>query len=666
MDTSKERILELRRQLNQYAKEYYVNDAPSVPDSEYDRLMNELIELEREHPEYSDPLSPTKRVGGIVLDGFVKVTHDKPMLSMGDVFSYDELKGWAADIQKQVGKVSYSVENKIDGLAMSVRYHDGKFFQAVTRGDGTVGEDVTENVKTIRSIPMEIDCKEDLEVRGEVFMPHASFEKLNEKQKAEGKPLFANPRNAAAGSIRQLDSAVAASRKLDAIFYYVPDAEALGFHKHSESIQWIASLGFHTNPHNRVYSDINDVIAWIDEMAAQRDSLPFPIDGMVLKVDDLALEERLGYTIKTPKWEIAYKFPAEEAMTLLEDIFVTVGRTGRITPNAKLTPVRLAGTSVSAATLHNEDLIKEKDIRIGDMVVVHKAGDIIPEVISSVKEKRDGSQVPYIFPHICPVCGSPLLRLEQEADYYCINADCPARVTSSIAHFASRDAMDIDGLGEKRVEQLHAAGLLNTVEDIYQLKEHREQILSLDKFKDISCNKLLAAIEASKQNSLEKLIYGLGIRQIGAKAAMVLAKHFDTMNRLMEASHEELCQISDIGSITADALIAFFSDEKNRQMIEALEEDGLNMICIKGEIRQSIFTGKTCVLTGTMQKYSRKQAQELLESLGAKVAGSVSAKTDYVIFGEEAGSKLDKARTLGVETMDEEQFLAAVNESLAG
>ncbi len=652
-----ERIQELRSLLNQYGYEYYVLDQPTVSDAEYDRLMQELIALEQKHPEDYDALSPTQRVGGTVLEGFTKVTHDRPMLSMGDVFSYDELRQWCAGIEQAVGPTSYSVENKIDGLAMSLTYRNGRFFQAVTRGDGTVGEDVTENVKTIRSIPLVIPYTGDFEVRGEVYMPIAAFEKLNEKQLAEGKPLFANPRNAAAGSIRQLDSRVAASRSLEAIWYYLPDGQHYGFARHSECLDWLKKLGFRTNPRNRVLSDVEEIIAWIEDMAAQRDTLPFPIDGMVLKVDDLALEEQLGYTIKTPRWEIAYKFPAEEAVTTLRDIVLTVGRTGAVTPNAVLDPVRLAGTQVSAATLHNEDMIREKDLRIGDQVVVHKAGDIIPEVVRALKEKRDGSQVPYVFPKTCPICGSPLHRAPDEAATYCVNMDCPARVVTSIVHFASRDAMDIEGLGEKRVEQFREQGWLMTVDDIYHLKEKKDEILQLDKFGEKSYQKLIAAIEGSKANSLEKLLYGLGIRQVGAKAAAVLAEHFHTMDRLRQASLEELCAIRDVGAVTAEEIRTFFDDEKNQRLLAQLEEDGVNMVCLTADTEQSFFTGKTCVLTGTLSRYSRKEAEDLLSHLGAHVSGSVSKKTDYVIYGEAAGSKLDKARQLGVATLSEDEFL---------
>ena len=660
MDTI-ERIKQLRKLLNQYGYEYYVLDQPTVSDAQYDQLMEELIKLEAEHPEEYDPLSPTQRVGGAVLDEFEKVEHDRPMLSMADVFSYEELREWFAGIERQVGKTEYSVENKIDGLAMSLLYRNGRFFRAVTRGDGVVGEDVTSNVLTIKSIPMEIDYQGDFEVRGEVYMPIASFEALNKKQEEQGKPLFANPRNAAAGSIRQLDSKIAGSRNLDAIWYFLPDGEHYGFTKHSDTLEWLKKLGFKTNPRNRVMDNVEDIIAYIEETNQVRKDLPFAIDGMVIKVNDIELEEQLGYTVKTPKWEIAYKFPAEEVITTLEDIFLTVGRTGKITPNAKLTTVQVAGTKVSFATLHNQDYINEKDIRVNDRVVVRKAGDIIPEVVRVIPETRDGSQVPYIFPKVCPVCGSTLHRFEDEAAHYCVNADCPARVITSIAHFASRNAMDIEGLGEKRVEQFHNSGYLNTVDDIYHLVDKKEEILNLDKFGEKSFNNLITAIENSKSNSLERLLFGLGIRQVGEKAADVLAQHFESLDNLMKASYEELCKIDDVGAITADAIVSFFQDEKNIALIEALRNDGVNMKVDKREIQESFFTGKTCVLTGTLEQYSRKEAETILTNLGAKVSSSVSKKTDYVIYGAEAGSKLTKAQELGVNTMTELEFLEIIN-----
>ena len=658
---SEDRILALRRQLNQYNYEYHVLDHPTVSDAEYDQLMRELITLEQQHPELFDPNSPTQRVGGQVLEEFNKITHKRPMLSLGDVFNKEELFEFARKAEAEVGPVEYCCECKIDGLAMSLNYQGGRFQYAVTRGDGVVGEDVTHNVRTIKSIPMEIDYEGELEVRGEVYMPKASFERLNQKRRENGEEEFANPRNAAAGSIRQLDSKVAASRGLDALWYHVPQGPQLGHHQHSQSLDFIHSLGFRINPLNRLCRNMEEVWQFVEDLTLMRSDLPYEIDGIVIKVNDYEKQQQLGFTAKTPKWAIAYKFPAEEAVTRLENIFVTVGRTGKITPNAQLTPVRLAGTSVGFAQLHDEDMIKDKDIRIGDYVVVHKAGDIIPEIVASVPEKRDGSQVPYVFPKVCPVCGMPLVRYPDEAHHFCINNDCPARVVESIAHFCSRDAMNIDGLGVKRVELFHSQGWLNTVEDIYTLKDHYDEILETPKMGKKSADNLLEAIENSKQNSLEKLLYGLGIRQIGEKAAKILAYRFETMQALMQATYEELEEIKDIGAITAQTVLDFFHDEANQHLIEALIGHGLNMICLKEEQVETIFTGKTVVLTGTLATMTRPEAQALLEHLGATVSGSVSKRTDFVIYGENAGSKLTKAQSLGVATMTESEFMEEVN-----
>lgn len=655
---SEKRILELRNILNKYNYEYYVNDNPSVEDYVYDKLMRELIELENQFPEYFDEFSPTQRVGGEVLDGFSKIEHKRRMLSLKDAFSYDELKSWAKDIESKVGKVEYCAECKIDGLAMSITYRNGKFVQAVTRGDGSVGEDVTNNVKTIKSIPMLIDYDQEIEVRGEVFMPKSSFEMLNKERELNGEELLANPRNAAAGSIRQLDSGIVAKRKLDAFWYYLPDGDTYGFNNHYETLSWLGKLGFRINKSGTgLFKNIDGVIDFIEELAINRNNLPYEIDGVVVKVNDLKLQEELGYTVKTPKWAIAYKFPAEQAITQIEDIFISVGRTGRCTPNAKLKTVKLAGSQVSAATLHNEDMIKTKDIRINDFVYVHKAGDIIPEVISSIKEKRDGSQIPYVFPTHCPICNEPLHRYEDEADYYCVNNDCPARVVTSIAHFSSRDAMNIEGLGEKRVEQFHKEGILNTVADIYLLKEKKDKILSLEKFGEKSFENLIEAIEKSKQNSLDKLLFGLGIRQVGSKASKILADRFLDIDNLINANIEDLQNIRDIGDITADAIITFFKDESNLHLIECLKEAGVNTRYNKVEKIESIFTNKVCVLTGSLSFLTRSEAEKKLEELGAIVTGSVSKKTDYVIYGESAGSKLEKAKNLNIKTLSEEEFI---------
>ena len=660
---AKLRILELRRILDRYAYEYYVLDQPSVPDAEYDKHYQELLRLENENPQYRDPNSITQRVGGSVLEGFEKVTHKQQMLSLSNAFNLEDLKAFDQRVRSVVANVSYVVELKMDGLAISLHYHDGRFVQAVTRGDGLVGEDVTNNVRTIASIPMNIDAMGDVEVRGEVFMPKKSFEMLNEARAKNGEECFANPRNAAAGSIRQLDSKIAASRKLDAYLYYLENAQALGVSTHEEALRKMSALHIKVNPTRKVCATIEEVWEFIQEMSEKRASLPYEIDGMVLKVNELSAWSTLGTTVKAPRYAIAYKFPPEEVVTELLDIVLTVGRTGRITPNAVLTPVRVAGTMVSAAQLHNEDMIKEKDIRIHDQVVIRKAGDIIPEVVRPIVEKRNGTQGTYQFPTTCPVCGSTLIRLEDEAAHYCINQDCPARVVESMIHFASRDAMNIDTLGDKKIELFHKEGYLNTIEDIYRLEEHKEEILAMEGFKEKSYQKLIDAIEDSKQHPLEDLVYGLGIRQVGKKAAKVLAKHFLTMDALMSASQDDLTAIKDIGEITAQSIVAFFREPKNIALIDQLKAFGLTMETEKEEIKENLFTNKTVVLTGSLQQMTRNEAKAILESFGANVSGSVSKKTDLVIYGEAAGSKLVKANQLGVETMDEQTFLSEVKQS---
>ena len=650
-----ERIKELRNLLKRYSYEYYTLDKPTVPDSEYDMLFRELQDLEEKHPEMYDPNSVTQRVGYEILSEFQKVTHERPMLSLGDVFSYDELRDWAKKITDVYGKVEFCAEYKIDGLAMSLIYEDGLFKQAVTRGDGITGEDVTSNVRTIQSIPMSIPYKQRYDIRGEVYMPKSSFNRVNRERLANGEEEFANPRNAAAGSIRQLDSRICASRGLDGFWYHVPDD--VNSDTHYGSLEYAKKLGFIVNETTSLFNDIEDVIRFIDDTQKIRHDLPYEIDGMVIKVNSYELQRQLGFTSRIPKWAIAYKFPAEEVRTKVEDIFITVGRTGKCTPNAKLTPVKVAGTTVSFATLHNEDNISDKDIRIGDTVIVRKAGDIIPEVVRSIKEERNGSQVKFIFPEICPVCGGRLYRFEDEAAHYCVNSECKARLVFSIAHFTERNAMNIDGLGEKRVEAFLNEGLLTSFEDIYKLFNRKDDILKMEKFGEKSYDNLIEAIENSKKNSLERLINGLGIRQVGEKAAKVLAAYFKNMDAFMNASQEELSNIHDIGPITAEYIREFFNEDSNREMIAQLKLLGVNMDYIDTSSKEeSVFTGKTVVLTGTLEHYSRNEATALLENLGAKVSGSVSKKTDYVIYGTEAGSKLDKANALGVTTLSEADF----------
>lgn len=657
----KERIMQLRKLLDQYAYEYYTLDAPSVVDSEYDRLYHELEALEAKYPQYDDPHSITKRVGGSVLKEFQKVQHKEQMLSLGNVFSYEDIMEFDNRIKAEISNYEYVVELKMDGLAISLLYENGKFVRGVTRGDGFVGEDVTNNVMTISSIPMQIDYKEPLEVRGEVFMPKASFNSLNEQRALKGESLFANPRNAAAGSIRQLDSKVVYERKLDAYLYYLQDPQSKGINTHEEALKWMSNQHFKVNPLRRVCHNVDEIWAFISEMNEKRNDLPYEIDGMVIKVNQLDAWNKLGTTIKVPRYATAYKFPAQEVITKLKDITISVGRTGRVTPNAVLEAVNICGTSVSAATLNNEDFIKDKDIRINDYVVVRKAGEIIPEVVRVVKEKRSDDCKVYEYPKYCPICHSELVRLPYEASHYCINKDCAARVVESIIHFASRDAMNIDGLGDKKVEAFFQQKILTSLEDIYTLKDKEEIIVQMEGFAKPSFDKLVEAIENSKQNPLEDLIFGLGIRQVGKKASKILAKHFTTMDNLMQASLEELTAIKDIGEISAASILSFFAEDKNKALIETLKSFNVRMDSDEVEVKESIFTNKTVVLTGKLEQITRNEAKAILEGLGANVSGSVSKKTDYVIYGSDAGSKLTKATALGITLMDEATFMKEVS-----
>ena len=657
MNEIEKQIRELRSEIERCNYEYYVADNPTVSDYQYDMMMEQLRQLEKEHPEYYDVNSPTNRVGGQVASGFEKVVHSRAMLSLGNSYNRDEIMDFLRRIENEIGQTDYVVELKIDGLAMSVQYNHGDFVRAVTRGDGAVGEDVTMNVRTIKSIPMHIDYQGELDVRGEVYMPRDSFRKLNQQRSEAEQELFANPRNAAAGSIRQLDSSIAASRNLQAYWYHLPQAAELGLKTHEEALQFLTQQGFRVNPQRKICHNVDEVWQFIQETSQQRDSLAYDIDGMVIKVNSLSAQQSLGFTQKYPRWAIAYKFPAEEAVTKVKDIFCTVGRTGKVTPNARFEPVTLAQTSVEYATLHNENFIKERDIRIGDYAVVHKAGDIIPEVVKVVLEKRREGLQPYKFPQYCPVCGEKLHRFADEADWYCLNIECEAVIVESISHFASRDAMNIDGLGEKKVEAFHKAGLLNTVEDIYRLSEHRDELMALEKMGSKSCDNLFKAIEDSKENNLDKLLFGLGIKHIGAKAASLLASHYPSMKQLMEARMEDLTNIPDVGEVMADSLVSFFKDEKNVNLVKALEELGVNMLYRSQQSYVSIFTGKTVVLTGTLDQLGRSEATALLTQLQAKVTGSVSRSTDIVIAGHDAGSKLTKANELGIEVMNEQQLL---------
>ena len=654
----KDRIDEIRSLLEKYNYEYYVLDNPSVADAEYDRLMQELIMLETEHPEFQSPLSPSQRVGGIVQDKFKEVTHKRMMLSLANAFNEDDLRDFDKKVREITGldKVIYMAEMKIDGLGMSLVYH-GNLEYAATRGNGVTGEDVTANVITIKSIPSRINTPEDFEIRGEVFMPKKSLERLNKEREQTGEPLFANARNAAAGSIRQLDSGIAASRGLDAFWYYFVNASDFGIRYHSEALKMADKLGFKTNPERRLCNGIEEVLKYVEEYTEKRSSLAYDIDGIVIKVDDMSLYDKLGYTAKTPRWAIAYKFPPEEVITKLEDIIFTVGRTGKITPNAVLTPVRVAGSVVQRATLHNEDFITEKDLKIGDYVVIRKAGDVIPEVVRPVKERRTGTEIPFVMINNCPVCGMPLIR--KDAMHFCCNPHCDARQIESIIHFSSREAMDIEGLGERVAEQFFNQGFFRNVKEIYHLADHRDEIISLDGWQSKSVDNLINAIEKSKENSLERVLFGLGIKEVGVKMAKTLARKYMNIDNLIAASEEELLEIADVGPVVASSIVNFFADERNIETINALKEQHVNFNYLGSTVKaaDSYFSGKTVVLTGTLMKYGRKEATEILENLGAKVTGSVSKATDVVIAGVEAGSKLDKAHALGITVLNEEEFL---------
>ena len=658
LQEAKLRAEEITRQVERWSYEYYVLDNPSVPDSEYDKLMNELIDIEKQYPELITPLSPTQRVGGTVLDEFQKIRHKRMMLSLANAFNDDDLRDFDRKIREVIGgdKVEYMCEMKIDGLAMSLDFVDGKINYAATRGDGTEGEDVTNNVLTIHSIPTRVNEVRPFEVRGEVYMPKKTLEMLNKAREEKGEPLLANARNAAAGSIRQLDSSVAASRKLEAYWYYLVNADELGFKKHSDALNYIQSIGFRTNPERRICNGIEEVLKYVAEYTEKRDSLAYDIDGIVIKVNDITKYDVLGYTAKTPKWAIAYKFPPEEVITKLEDIIFTVGRTGKITPNAVITPTRVAGSVISRATLHNEDFVNDKGLKIGDYIVIRKAGDVIPEVVRPLPERRDGSERDFVMIDKCPVCGSPLVR--KDAMHFCVSPTCPARRIEGIIHFSSRNAMDIETMGDKVSEEFFNTGLISDIPSIYDLWSKRAEIVGREGWQDKSVDNLLDAIEKSKQNSLERLLFGLGIKEVGEKMAKTLAKRYLELEKFEELTEEELMAIPDVGPVVAHCIYEYFHDEKNKQMIASLKEKGLNFSYL-GQVTvdtSSPFYGKTCVLTGTLSKYGRKEATEILENLGAKVAGSVSAKTDYVIFGEEAGSKLDKAHALGIKTLNEEEF----------
>lgn len=658
---SKQRIDELRHLLETYNYEYHVLDKPTISDMEYDTLLHELINLEETYPEYFDPNSPSQKVGGEVLDKFTKVTHPYPMYSLGNAFSYEDLKDFDSRIRSVFPDASYVVELKIDGIAMSLDYEKGRLVRGVTRGDGQVGEDVTHNIRVIKSIPLVL--KKDIKavVRGEVFMPIKSFTQLNQKRQENNESLFMNCRNAASGTMRQLDSKIASSRNLDAYWYTLVNAQELGIVSQYDALMYLKQLGFKVNPEIRLCHSIDEVWKRIEQINEMRSSLPYDIDGVVIKVNDFKMQDQLGFTVKAPRWGIAYKFKAEEVLTTLKDIELTVGRTGKVTPNARLEPVLISGSMVSNASLHNEDYIKNKDIRIGDSVVVRKAGEIIPEIVQVDLSKRQENSEIYEFPKVCPVCNHEIVRLNEEADFYCINTNCGALIVESLIHFASRDAMNIEGLGEARVKQLYELGLLNNIVDIYLLKNHQDTLVSLDKMGTKSVEKLLNAIEASKQNSLEKLLFGLGIRHVGAKVSDILSKNYQTLDNLETAVYDDLIQIQEIGHVIAESVTHYFSIDDNKTMIKQLRELGVNEKYLKESVSQK-FDGMTFVVTGTLEGMSRKEVTQMIESRGGKVAGSVSKNTDVVVYGENAGSKYAKAQELGITLWTLEKLMREVNE----
>ena len=664
MDNIQNRVNELHDLLNQYSYEYYVKDNPSVPDSEYDKLLRELIDIENAHPELKTDDSPTVRVGGEAQSSFEKVNHETPMLSLGNAFNEEDLRRFDERIREHIGKVEYMCELKIDGLAVSLKYEDGRFVQGLTRGDGTTGEDITENLRTIHAIPLKIKEPLNVEVRGEAYMPRRSFMRLNDEREKNEEQPFANPRNAAAGSLRQLDPKLAAKRKLSVFLYSVNDFTDFNATTQSDALDELDRLGFKTNHERARVEDIEGVLEYIKKWTKQREQLSYDIDGIVIKVNDLDQQDEMGFTQKSPRWAIAYKFPAEEVVTELKDIELSIGRTGVVTPTAILEPIRVAGTTVSRASLHNEDLIKERDIRIGDSVIVKKAGDIIPEVVRSIIDRRPNDAKPYRMPTHCPSCGHELVRIEGEVALRCINPKCQAQLVEGLIHFVSRQAMNIDGLGNKIIQQLYHHQLIKDVGDIFYL--NKEDLLPLERMGTKKVENLLSAIEHAKQNSLEHLLFGLGIRHLGAKASQILAEKFETMDRLLKVTEEELIAIHDIGDKLAQSVVTYLDNEDIKALIEKLKDKNVNMT-YKGVKSSEIeghpeFQNKTIVLTGKLQQMTRKEATTWLEMQGAKVTSSVTKSTDLVIAGEDAGSKLSKAEQFDTEIWSESQFIEKQNE----
>lgn len=652
---NKQRIDELIKILNKASYEYYTNDNPSITDQEYDDYMDELIKLETKYPELVRSDSPTLKIGGEIISDFKKVTHNIPMMSLGDIFNFDELDEFDNRIKKTVSNPKYVCELKIDGLSVSLLYEKGKLVRGATRGDGTVGEDITHNVRTIKNVPLRLKEDIDIEVRGEIYMPKKSFIKLNQEREKEGVSLFANPRNAAAGSVRQLDSKIAAKRNLRTFIYHLPEAKNYNIKSHYESLEFMKKLGLTINNNIKKCKNLEEVKEFIEYFTLHRSELEYEIDGIVIKVDDYNDQSKLGYTAKVPKWAIAYKFPAEQVLTKLQDIEFCVGRTGKITPRAILSPVRVAGSVVSYATLHNEDYVKSKDIKIGDVVSIRKAGDIIPEVVEVIENRRTGKEIDFKMITNCPICNTKLIKRETEVAYFCPNKNCDARNISGLIHFASRDAMNIEGFGESVVEDFYNSGYLKKITDYYKLNNYKEELMNKEGFGSKSINKLLEAIENSKKNSLERLIFGLGIRHVGKKTATILSENFKTIDNLRKANYEELYQIEDIGDKIAKSVVKYFNGDNP---VDELKNIGLNMTYIEKEKHiNDLFNEKTFVLTGTLESMGRNEAKELIDLLGGKITTSVSKNTDVVIVGLSPGSKYDKALKLGVTIWNEQKFI---------
>lgn len=652
-----ERMQEIIDILNEANYNYYVLDNPTITDQEYDRYMQELIALEEKYPELKRDNSPTSRVGGTVIDEFKKVTHKIPMLSLSNVFNESDIIAFDERIRKEVKNPRYVVEPKIDGLSVSLYYENGEFVRAATRGDGVVGEDITHNVLTIKNVPLKLRENVTIEVRGEIYMDKDTFNSINEERKINGFPLFANPRNTAAGSIRQLDSKIAASRNLKTFIYHLPNALDYGIHFHSEALEYMKRLGFTINEHITRVDNIDSLLEFISYWTENRDSLPYEIDGMVIKLDDIDLQQKLGFTAKYPKWATAYKFPATRVLTKLKEIKFTVGRTGQVTPNAILEPVRLMGSIISKATLHNEDYVLSKDIRTGDIVSIIKAGDVIPRVEESVTERRTGDEIPFVMTDVCPICGSKLVK--KDASYYCINPLCDAKNIEKLIHFASRDAMNIDGFGDQIIEDFYNMGYLKSFIDFYNLKVYKCELMELEGFGNKSINALIDSIEDSKKNSLERLLFALGIRYVGNKTAKILARRFGDIDSIINSSYDDLVAVRDIGTVIAKSIVEYFSDDNNVKLISDLKEIGVNME-YNGpvEVLDDEFVGKTFVLTGTLENYKRNDLKSIIESKGGNVSGSVSKKTDVVIAGSDPGSKYDNALKLGITIWNENDLIS--------